>query len=233
MEYNFFGSLPNIGLNYGSSSLGNRYLGNLGGLVNPNIVGTEIGNTLGASVGAAINPNINLGANLGNGLGTSLNSGLGISSFTDYFTNRGLPAMLSNRTAGLDRFVHPDGTTSLLNPGARYGDVVNDSITPNSGLNRKPTNTWTGADWANIASAGVQLVGSLGNLWMQNKGYKLAKQQIADQTALNRANYKMQAKAWNNSQKDIASGRGLAVMSSSQKSALGRQARDRLIEETY
>lgn len=93
--------------------------------------------------------------------------------------------------------------------------------------------TWTGSDWANLATAGVQLMGSLGSLWMQNKGYKLAKQQMADQTALNRANYRMQAKAWNNSQRDIASGRGLAVMSSSQKSALGRQARGRLVEESY
>lgn len=95
------------------------------------------------------------------------------------------------------------------------------------------TGTWTASDWSKIAGTGVQLLGSLGSLWMQNKGYKLAKQQMADQTALNRANYRMQAKAWNNSQRDIASGRGLAVMSSSQKSALGRQARGRLVEESY
>ncbi len=100
-------------------------------------------------------------------------------------------------------------------------------------LGNRNSNTWTASDWSKIAGTGVQLLGSLGSLWMQNKGYKLAKQQMADQTALNRANYRMQAKAWNNSQRDIASGRGLAVMSSSQKSALGRQARGRLVEESY
>lgn len=103
----------------------------------------------------------------------------------------------------------------------------------NSVFDNRNSNTWTGSDWAKIAGTGVQLLGSLGSLWLQNKGYKLAKQQMADQTALNRANYRMQAKAWNNSQRDIASGRGLAVMSSSQKSALGRQARGRLVEESY
>lgn len=103
----------------------------------------------------------------------------------------------------------------------------------NSVLGNRNSTAWTASDWSKIAGTGVQLLGSLGSLWMQNKGMKLAKQQMADQTALNRANYRMQAKAWNNSQRDIASGRGLAVMSSSQKSALGRQARGRLVEESY
>lgn len=107
------------------------------------------------------------------------------------------------------------------------------SVANVTGNTPRTNSTWTGADWANLATAGVQLMGSLGSLWMQNKGYKIAKQQMAEQSALNRANYRMQAKAWNNSQRDIASGRGLAVMSSSQKSALGRQAKGRLVEESY
>lgn len=153
------------------------------------------------------------------------------------------PVGVSNAQGSLPTVSYDDLINNLLgNNGVVDSNIPSyDSLLAQSRQIRSPLDdysqsnrsTWTGADWSKIAGTGVQLLGSLGSLWMQNKGYKLAKQQMADQTALNRANYRMQAKAWNNSQRDIASGRGLAVMSSSQKSALGRQARGRLVEESY
>ena len=92
------------------------------------------------------------------------------------------------------------------------------------------SNTGNYAGWANSAISGVT---ALGNLYYGYQGLKLAKKELAERTALQRANYRNSARAMNSAYRDQASGRGYNGMSQEAKSALGQQYANRKVSETY
>lgn len=88
----------------------------------------------------------------------------------------------------------------------------------------------TGLQWVGFgANLGLGLWGA----YQQHKQTKLAQQAFEEQKALQRANYKMQAKSFNNSLRNQQSGRGFVGMSGSAKRTLGREYDARKAEETY
>ena len=86
------------------------------------------------------------------------------------------------------------------------------------------------AGWANSAISGLT---ALGNMYFGYQGLKLAKKELAERTALQRANYRNTARAMNTAYRDQASGRGYNGMSQEAKSALGQQYANRKVSETY
>ena len=92
------------------------------------------------------------------------------------------------------------------------------------------SNTGNYAGWANSAISGLT---ALGNMYFGYQGLKLAKKELAERTALQRANYRNSARAMNSAYRDQASGRGYNGMSQESKSALGQQYANRKVSETY
>lgn len=88
----------------------------------------------------------------------------------------------------------------------------------------------TGLQWAGF---GANLGLGLWSAYQQHKQTKLAQQAFEEQKALQRANFKMQAKSYNNSLRNQQSGRGFVGMSGSAKRTLGREYDARKAEETY
>ena len=86
------------------------------------------------------------------------------------------------------------------------------------------------AGWANSAVSGLT---ALGNMYFGYQGLKLAKKELAERTALQKANYRNSARAMNSAYRDQASGRGYNGMSQEAKSALGQQYANRKVSETY
>lgn len=86
------------------------------------------------------------------------------------------------------------------------------------------------AGWANSAISGLT---ALGNLYSGYQGLRLAKKELAERTALQRANYRNSARTMNSAYRDQASGRGYNGMSQEAKSALGQQYANRKVSETY
>ena len=86
------------------------------------------------------------------------------------------------------------------------------------------------AGWTNSAISGLT---ALGNLYFGYQGLKLAKKELAERTALQRANYRNSARAMNSAYRDQASGRGYNGMNQEAKSALGQQYANRKVSETY
>lgn len=100
----------------------------------------------------------------------------------------------------------------------------------NNNQNALNNNTTTGFQWGQLALAGLN---SIWSIYSGNKQLKMAERQLNEMTALNRANFKNTAKAYNANLRDRASGRGTAVMGSKSKQALGRYYDNRKVEETY
>lgn len=92
------------------------------------------------------------------------------------------------------------------------------------------SNTGNYAGWANSAISGLT---ALGNMYFGYQGLKLAKKELAERTALQRANYQNTARAMNSAYRDQASGRGYNGMSQEATSALGQQYANRKVSETY
>ena len=86
------------------------------------------------------------------------------------------------------------------------------------------------AGWANSAISGLT---ALGNMYFGYQGMKLAKKELEERTALQRANYRNTARAMNTAYRDQASGRGYNGMNQEAKSALGQQYANRKVSETY
>lgn len=84
--------------------------------------------------------------------------------------------------------------------------------------------------WANSAISGLT---ALGNMYFGYQGLKLAKKELDERTALQRANYRNSARAMNSAYRDQASGRGYNGMSQEATSALGQQYANRKVSETY
>lgn len=98
---------------------------------------------------------------------------------------------------------------------------------------QQSANQWTPQHIMDGVKTGISALGSLANIYFMNRQYKLAKEQMAKTEALQRANFKMQARSMNTHYRDQMSGRGTSVMSGNSKRALGRMYANRRIEETY
>lgn len=86
------------------------------------------------------------------------------------------------------------------------------------------------AGWAGTA---IQGLSALGNLYLGHKGLEQNKKAINENIALQRANYRNQAKAMNNQYRDQMSGRGYNGQSADSARALGRTYDSRKVSETY
>lgn len=92
---------------------------------------------------------------------------------------------------------------------------------------------WTTKDTFGAIGAGINAVTNLYGMYNAHQQLKLGKQALAEQTALNRANFRNTAKTLNSQYRDQASGRGYVGMDRQARSALGRLYKDRKLEETY
>ena len=88
----------------------------------------------------------------------------------------------------------------------------------------------TALQWGQM---GLGALTSLYGMYQGNKQLKLAQQNFEEQKALNRANYKNQARAFNNTLRNQQSGRGYLGMTGAAKRTLGEEYNARKAEETY
>lgn len=102
-----------------------------------------------------------------------------------------------------------------------------------NGTDQFGNKTFAGGTGLQLAGFGANLGLGLWGAYQQHKQTKLAQQAFEEQKALQRANYKMQAKSFNNSLRNQQSGRGFVGMSGSAKHTLGREYDARKAEETY
>jgi len=101
------------------------------------------------------------------------------------------------------------------------------------GINANGQSTWlggTGFDWAGL---GLNTAFGLFNAYQGYQMNKLAKAQFEDQRKLNHANYRMQAKAFNNNLRNQQSGRGYIGMNGSAKRILGAEYQSRKADDDY
>lgn len=103
----------------------------------------------------------------------------------------------------------------------------------NKGINADGQTTYGGATGFQWAGAGINTALGLFNAYQSYQASKLAKAQFEDQRALNHANYRMNAKAFNNNLRNQQSGRGYIGMSSSAKRALGAEYNTRKAQDDY
>lgn len=101
------------------------------------------------------------------------------------------------------------------------------------GINTNGQTTFGGATGYEWGSLGLNTAFGLFNAYQGYKAQKLAQQQFEDQKRLNHANYRMQAKAFNNNVRNQQSGRGYIGMSGSAKRALGAEYQTRKAEDDY
>nr|DAX34525.1 MAG TPA: hypothetical protein [Caudoviricetes sp.] len=122
--------------------------------------------------------------------------------------------------------------TYLSGKGANLGNTNNNSFF-GFGSDQFGNKTFAGGTGLQWAGFGANLGLGLWGAYQQHKQTKLAQQAFEEQKALQRANYKMQAKSFNNSLRNQQSGRGFVGMSGSAKRTLGREYDARKAEETY
>lgn len=84
--------------------------------------------------------------------------------------------------------------------------------------------------WAGTAIQGLT---ALGNLYFGFKSLKQNEKMLNEQIALQRANYRNQARTLNNQYRDQFSGRGYNGQSSQAAQALGKDYNNRKVSETY
>lgn len=87
--------------------------------------------------------------------------------------------------------------------------------------------------WGDVGKFGLGLATTGWNMYNQHKALKMQKEAFNETRAMNRANYAMQAKAYNNNLRNQQSGRSFNGMSGSAKLALGREYNSRKANETY
>lgn len=88
-------------------------------------------------------------------------------------------------------------------------------------------------NYAGWAGTTIQGLSALGNLYLGYKGLNQNEKKINEDIALQRANYRNQAKAINNQYRDQMSGRGYNGQSAESARALGRTYDNRKVSETY
>lgn len=103
----------------------------------------------------------------------------------------------------------------------------------NKGTDQYGNSTWGGATAFQWAGAGLNAAMGLYGMYQGHKQMKLAKENFEEQKALSRANYAMQAKAYNNNLRNQQSGRSFGGMSGSAQRVLGSEYQRRKANETY
>lgn len=100
-------------------------------------------------------------------------------------------------------------------------------------MTQQRNNAWTPQNTLSAVQSGIGAATSLANLYYGFKQQKLAEKNLNETLALQRANYRNQAKAMNAQYRDQMSGRGTTVMSGSSKRKLGEMYANRRVSETY
>ena len=100
-------------------------------------------------------------------------------------------------------------------------------------MSQQKNNAWTPQNTLSAVQTGIGAATSLANLYYGFKQHKLAERNLNETLALQRANYRNQAKAMNAQYRDQMSGRGTTVMSGSSKRKLGEMYANRRVSETY
>ena len=98
---------------------------------------------------------------------------------------------------------------------------------------QQKNNAWTPQNTLSAIQTGVGVATSLANLYYGFKQHKLDERHLNETLALQRANYRNQAKAMNAQYRNQMSGRGTTVMSGSAKRKLGEMYANRRVSETY
>lgn len=140
--------------------------------------------------------------------------------------------------AGLNNgTINPQGIGNT-NPLSGYQAVGNNGAmintqNPNWGINADGQRTFLGGTGYQWAGVGLNTAFGLFNAYQGYQANKLAKAQFEDQRKLNHANYRMQAKAFNNNLRNQQSGRGYIGMAGSAKRALGAEYQTRKADDDY
>ena len=100
-------------------------------------------------------------------------------------------------------------------------------------MTQQRNNAWTPQNTLSAVQSGIGAATSLANLYYGFKQQKLAEKNLNETLALQRANYRNQARAMNAQYRDQMSGRGTTVMSGSAKRKLGEMYANRRVSETY
>lgn len=87
--------------------------------------------------------------------------------------------------------------------------------------------------WGDVGKFGLGLGMTGWNMYNQHKALKMQKKAFNETKAMNRANYAMQAKAYNNNLRNQQSGRSFEGMSGAATRQLGREYQSRKANETY
>lgn len=101
------------------------------------------------------------------------------------------------------------------------------------GTNAQGQSTLGGATGIQWLGAGLGTATSLYGMYNANKSMKLARENFEEQKQLQRANYEMQAKAYNNNLRNQQSGRSFTGMSGSAIRNLGREYNSKKAREQY
>ena len=137
------------------------------------------------------------------------------------FTNR--PYFINRR---LDRTAEQLAQEQQYSP-INYGKIVSaDGFEGNVGKFKRPEDT-------GVTQSDIGAATSLANIYYGFKQQKLAEKELNENLALQRANYRNQARAMNAQYRDQMSGRGTTVMSGSSKRKLGEMYANRRVSETY
>ena len=114
-----------------------------------------------------------------------------------------------------------------------YNNVNTMQTQLDAALKAQQNGAWTMKDTMGAIQSGIGVATSLANLYMGFKQQRLAKQQMKETLALQRANYRNTAKAMNAQYRDQMSGRGTTVMSGAAKRQLGQMYANRKVAEDY
>lgn len=212
--------------------------GNATSVSNP-LTGTYTKTTTPSLFGNSTSVNLDISGN------TPLLSNLGSTNTWGMLSPEQQQYALNNYVGGLSsdylRTVSKDQFTTDFDNYARqtFGSNLkssnsnNGSVFGSTGTDQYGNNTFMGGTGLQWAGFGANLGLGLWGAYQQHQQTKLAQQAFEEQKALQRANYKMQAKSYNNSLRNQQSGRGFVGMSGSAKRTLGREYASRKAEETY
>lgn len=146
----------------------------------------------------------------------------------DFFMNNPDKFNEAVKNGQFSQFTDQNGATGWqYNPNASSNDWLS------KGTDQYGNTTWGGGTAMDWGKLGLGTAMGIWGAYQQHKGLKLAQQNFEEQKALNHANFKMQAKSYNNSLRNQQSGRGYVGMSGSAKRQLGREYDARRAEETY
>lgn len=155
---------------------------------------------------------------------------MGNSLYADAFKQRGITegmflSMMNN---------NPQDTIAMVNGiGSNTGNGNWFSNLFGTSQDKNGSTLYGGATGLQWIGAGLGALNSLYGMYQGNKQLKLAKENFEEQKALSRANYAMQAKAYNNNLRNQQSGRGYIGMSGAAKRTLGDEYERRKASETY